>query len=64
MSLSLGGIPYQPHPGARIHCCRCSLPGLTGFTACRRESADTEHHYPPILRAESPRCKPRVNCFM
>ena len=23
----------QPHPGTRIGRCRCSLPGLTGFTA-------------------------------
>ena len=28
---------HQPHPGARVRCCRCSLPGLTGFTTCRRE---------------------------
>ena len=24
-------------PGTRIHCCRCSLPGLAGFTISRRE---------------------------
>ena len=29
--------PDQPHPGTRVRCCRCSLPGLTGFTTCRRE---------------------------
>ena len=23
----------QPHPGTRAGRCRCSLPGLTGFTA-------------------------------
>jgi len=23
-------------PGTRIHCCRCSLPGLAGFTISRR----------------------------
>ena len=28
--------PRQPHPGARHHRYRCSLPGLTGFTAGRR----------------------------
>ena len=28
---------HQPHPGTRVRCCRCSLPGLTGFTTCRRE---------------------------
>ena len=25
----------QPHPGTRVHCYRCSLPGLAGFTVCR-----------------------------
>ena len=41
------GDLHQPHPGARIHCCRCSLPGLTGFTASRREGTSTSHreHY-------------------
>ena len=29
--------PDQPHPGTRVRCCRCSLPGLTGFTTCRCE---------------------------
>ncbi len=24
------------NPGTRIHCCRCSLPGLAGFTISRR----------------------------
>ena len=28
--------PDQPHPGTRVRCCRCSLPGLTGFTTYRR----------------------------
>ena len=28
--------PRQPHPGARHHRYRCSLPGLTGFTTSRR----------------------------
>ena len=45
----MGGILHQPHPGARIHCCRCSLPGLTGFTISRRESANAGHHSPAIV---------------
>ena len=28
-----GGGADQPHPGTRTSRCRCSLPGLTGFTA-------------------------------
>lgn len=38
----LGGNPHQPHPGTRIHCCGCSLPGLTGFTAKRCEGTDAD----------------------
>ena len=34
-------VAYQPHPGARIRCDRCSLPGLTGLTTVRREGTDT-----------------------
>lgn len=33
--------PYQPHPGTHCHCCGCSLPGLTGFTAKCCEGTDT-----------------------
>lgn len=40
----MGGGSHQPHPGARIHRCGCSLPGLTGFTASRREGTGTIHH--------------------
>ncbi len=40
-----GGGPYQPHPGTRVNCCGCSLPGLTGFTIYRCEGTDTGHHY-------------------
>jgi len=29
--------PRQPHLGAQHLRCRCSLPGLTGFTVRRRE---------------------------
>jgi len=39
-----GGGPRQPHPGTRCHRCGCSLPGLTGFTASRREGTDEGHH--------------------
>ncbi len=31
-----GGNPHPLNPGTRIRRCRCSLPGLTGFTAYRR----------------------------
>ncbi len=34
-------VAYQPHPGTRSRCDRCSLPGLTGLTTVRREGADT-----------------------
>jgi len=40
----LGGNPHQPHPGARCHCYRCSLPGLAEFTANRRGGTNTGHH--------------------
>lgn len=36
-----GRKPCQPHPGTRIHCYRCSLPGLTGFTVYRCGRTDT-----------------------
>ncbi len=39
----MGGGPHQPHPGARIRCCGCSLPGLTGFTTYRRGGTDAGH---------------------
>lgn len=39
-----GGGSRQPHPGARRHCYRCSLPGLTGFTAYRREGTGGNRH--------------------
>ena len=38
------GNPRPPYPGARICCCRCSLPGLTGFTTFRRGEANGGHH--------------------
>ena len=39
-----GGGPHQPHPGTRINRCRCSLPGLTGFTIWRCEGTGAGHH--------------------
>jgi len=36
-----GGDRYPPHLGARIGCYGCSLPGLTGVTAYRREGTGT-----------------------
>ncbi len=38
-----GGDPRQRHPGARVRRYRCSLPGLTGLTACRRGGTDAGH---------------------
>jgi len=42
--LKVGGDLHQPHPGARISCYRCSLPGLAGFTTYRREGTNADHH--------------------
>ena len=39
-----GGNPIQPHLGTRVRRCRCSLPGLTGFTTCRCEGTGKGHH--------------------
>ena len=44
LAKSSGGDPYPPDPGTRIHCYRCSLPGLTGFTISRRGGTGTGHH--------------------
>ena len=41
-----GGDPHQPHPGTRVRRCRCSLPGLTGFTTWRCEGTDAGRHRP------------------
>jgi len=43
-SAIMGGGPYPPHPGTRFDRYRCSLPGLTGFTANRRGGTGTSHH--------------------
>ena len=42
--LSQGGDQCQPHPGARIRCCRCSLPGLTGLTTASPRGDRHGHH--------------------
>ena len=36
--------PHQLLPGTRYDRCRCSLPGLTGFTADRREVAGADQY--------------------
>jgi hypothetical protein len=38
------GSPHQPHSGTRIHCYRCSLPGLAGFTIYRCGETGAGHH--------------------
>ena len=43
-SVSRGGGPRQNTPGTRRGRYRCSLPGLAGFTAGRREGSDASHH--------------------
>ena len=43
-----GGSPHQPHPGTRVRRCRCSLPGLTGFTTWRCEGTDADRHRPCV----------------
>ena len=40
---SSGGDPHQLHLGTRIHCYRCSLPGLAGFAVYRREGTNADH---------------------
>ncbi len=40
----MGGGLHEPHPGARCHRYRCSLPGLAEFTANRRGGTHTGHH--------------------
>ena len=43
-TITIGGSPHQPHPGARICRYRCFLPDLAGFTAYRREGTGADHH--------------------
>ena len=40
-----GGGPRQNTPGTRRGRYRCSLPGLAGFAAGRREGSDASHHW-------------------
>jgi len=42
--VSVGG-PRQPDPGTQLDRYRCSLPGLTGFTACCRGGTDADQRY-------------------
>src|SRR5262245_57949951 len=37
--------PRQPDPGTQLDRYRCSLPGLTGFTASCRGGTDADHGY-------------------
>ena len=57
-----GGGPHQPHPGTRVRRCRCSLPGLTGFTTLRCEGTDADRHRPDAARRQPlpPRATARV----
>ena len=57
-----GGNPRPPHPGARVHCCRCSLPGLTGFTTCRRGGTAGGHHERFRLPKEDPSVRGLALC--
>ena len=47
------GGPRQRHPGARLHRYRCSLPGLAGFTACRRGGTSADRRGLSPLTASS-----------
>lgn len=44
----IGWQPYQPHPGTRVVCCGCSLPGLAEFTEyqCGRTNRATIDELP------------------
>ncbi len=44
----IGWQPYQPHPGTRVVCCGCSLPGLAEFTEyqCGRTNKATIEKLP------------------
>jgi hypothetical protein len=36
--------PAHHTPALEFRYCRCSLPGLTGFTTFRREGTNRDHH--------------------
>ena len=60
-----GGSPHQPHPGTRVRRCRCSLPGLTGFTTWRCEGTDADRRRPCALsrrRARISRVEAASSC--
>ena len=42
---AIEGDPHQLHHGTRVRYYRCSLPGLAGFAAYRREGTNMDHHY-------------------
>src|SRR5262249_21648392 len=53
ISFAIVGGPRQPDPGTQLDRYRCSLPGLTGFTACCRGGTDADQRYltSPATRA-------------
>ena len=56
--------PRQQLPGTRLHRYRCSLPGLTGFTAGRRGEADADRpRLWPLGRADTTRNSERSHQF-
>ena len=61
--IRIGGDLPQPHPGARVHRYRCSLPGLTGFTAYRREGTKTSHHKLAEREGFEPSIRFRIHTF-
>ena len=50
----MSGNPNQPHPGTRVRCYRCSLPGLAGFTTCRCEGTGKGRHRRTGSRSSRP----------
>ena len=46
--------------GTRHRRCRCSLPGLTGFTTSRRGETDASHHGTRSVLARTPGLAERV----
>ncbi|GDY25835.1 hypothetical protein AHAT_17250 [Agarivorans sp. Toyoura001] len=48
VAYKIGWQPYQPHPGTRVVCCGCSLPGLAEFTEyqCGRTNRATIDELP------------------
>ncbi len=71
----IGWQPYQPHPGTRVVCCGCSLPGLAEFTEyqCGRTNRATIDELPkkrgysrlslPLLQTLKVLFHPRIGLF-